>query len=164
VFGIGFFIILLSFTEFKTGNSYETSRVLFARGSKKVVVGATAEDEETGFGKASSTTEADSPDKNASLGGIKMSSTFSWKHLHYTVPTSDGPRRLLDNVSGYVPPGKLTALMGESGAGKTTLLNVLAQRVGTGVVGGDMEMNGRKLPVDFQAQTCVLPFVYFFLY
>jgi ATP-binding cassette subfamily G (WHITE) protein 2 (SNQ2) len=137
---------------------------LFARGSKKIAVGAKAEDEETGASKASSTTEAGSSDKKASLGGIKMTSTFSWKHVNYTVPTPDGPRKLLDDVSGYVAPGKLTALMGESGAGKTTLLNVLAQRVSTGVVGGDMEVNGRKLPVDFQAQTCVLPIIFLFLF
>ncbi|KAE9384316.1 hypothetical protein BT96DRAFT_960912 [Gymnopus androsaceus JB14] len=42
--------------------------------------------------------------------------------------------------------------MGESGAGKTTLLNVLAQRVSTGVVTGDMLVSGQSLPRDFQAQ------------
>lgn len=35
------------------------------------------------------------------------------------MPLADGTqRRLLDDVSGFVAPGKLTALMGESGAGK----------------------------------------------
>lgn len=43
--------------------------------------------------------------------------------------------------------------MGESGAGKTTLLNVLAERVSTGVIGGDRFFNGQALPIDFQAQT-----------
>lgn len=43
--------------------------------------------------------------------------------------------------------------MGESGAGKTTLLNVLAQRVTTGVVSGDMLVNGKPLPISFQRQT-----------
>jgi ATP-binding cassette subfamily G (WHITE) protein 2 (SNQ2) len=43
---------------------------------------------------------------------------FTWQHIQYTVPVSGGERRLLDDVSGYVAPGKLTALMGESGAGK----------------------------------------------
>ncbi len=62
---------------------------------------------------------------------------------------------LLSNVSGYVAPGKLTALMGESGAGKTTLLNVLAQRTDTGVVTGDRLVNGKPLPADFQSQSYV---------
>lgn len=44
---------------------------------------------------------------------------FSWKHIEYELPVSGGEmRKLLDDVSGYVAPGKLTALMGESGAGK----------------------------------------------
>ncbi|THG98996.1 hypothetical protein EW026_g3289 [Hermanssonia centrifuga] len=82
-----------------------------------------------------------------------MKDIFSWHHLEYTVPVSGGTRRLLDDVSGYVAPGKLTALMGESGAGKTTLLNVLAQRTSSGVVTGDRFVNGQLLPADFQAQT-----------
>lgn len=82
---------------------------------------------------------------------------FSWQHLQYTVPVSGGDgRKLLDDVSGFVAPGKLTALMGESGAGKTTLLNVLAQRTSTGIVSGDRFVNGHPLPRDFQAQTYVV--------
>jgi ATP-binding cassette subfamily G (WHITE) protein 2 (SNQ2) len=43
--------------------------------------------------------------------------TFSWHHIQYIVPTGkDKCKCLLDDVSGYVVPGKLTALMGESGA------------------------------------------------
>ncbi|THU77874.1 hypothetical protein K435DRAFT_812067 [Dendrothele bispora CBS 962.96] len=77
---------------------------------------------------------------------------FSWQSICYTVPVKDGERRLLNNVSGFVAPGKLTALMGESGAGKSTL-NVVAQRVSTGVVTGDKFVNGQPLPWDFQLQT-----------
>ena len=51
----------------------------------------------------------------------KVNNTFSWKGLTYTVPTGGGERRLLNDISGYVVPGKLTALMGESGAGKVCL-------------------------------------------
>jgi len=48
-----------------------------------------------------------------------MTDTFSWEGLNYTVPVSGGAeKRLLNDISGYVVPGKLTALMGESGAGK----------------------------------------------
>lgn len=47
-----------------------------------------------------------------------MTDVFTWRNLKYTVPVDGGERLLLDDVSGFVAPGKLTALMGESGAGK----------------------------------------------
>lgn len=78
---------------------------------------------------------------------------FTWRDVTYDVPVKEGTRRLLDHVAGYVKPGTLTALMGVSGAGKTTLLDVLAQRVSTGVVTGDMFVNGKPLDPSFQRST-----------
>ena len=63
--------------------------------------------------------------------------TFVWDNLFYDVKVKGGSRRLLDNAEGWFGPGTLTALMCASGEGKTTLLNVLANRVSTGVVGGE---------------------------
>lgn len=60
---------------------------------------------------------------------VRNTSIFTWRNLSYVVKTPTGDRTLLDNISGYVKPGMLGALMGSSGAGKTTLLDVLAQRV-----------------------------------
>ena len=85
---------------------------------------------------------------------LKVSeSIFSWENINYDVTIKGNPRRLLNNVSGFVAPGKMTALMGESGAGKTTLLNVLAQRTDVGVVQGNFFVNGHPLPRSFQADT-----------
>ncbi|GAA5839263.1 hypothetical protein JCM11251_006022 [Rhodosporidiobolus azoricus] len=78
---------------------------------------------------------------------------YTWRNVCYDIMIKGEPRRLLNNVSGYVRPGALTCLMGESGAGKTTLLNTLAQRIDTGVVTGDMLVNGKPLPISFQRQT-----------
>lgn len=78
---------------------------------------------------------------------------FTWRNVSYDIPVKGGQRRLLDNVSGWVKPGTLTALMGVSGAGKTTLLDVLAQRVSIGVVTGDMFVNGKPLDPSFQRKT-----------
>ena len=67
-------------------------------------------------------------------GVAKNETIFTWQNVNYTIPVKGGERQLLNDVQGYVRPGKLTALMGASGAGKTTLLNTLAQRINFGIV------------------------------
>lgn len=78
---------------------------------------------------------------------------FSWQNLDYTIPYDGATRQLLNNIQGYVKPGTMTALMGESGAGKTTLLNTLAQRINFGVITGDMLVNGRPIDTSFKRRT-----------
>ncbi|KAI5450104.1 ATP-binding cassette transporter snq2 [Naganishia albida] len=91
---------------------------------------------------------------NQDLAGLVESRRpFTWENLCYTVPVPGGQRQLLKDVFGYVKPGTLTALMGASGAGKTTLLDVLAARKTTGVIGGDIKINGRAPDVTFQKGT-----------
>ncbi|KAJ7261720.1 ABC-2 type transporter-domain-containing protein [Mycena haematopus] len=158
-FAAGYIGLQLIFTEFNTSSSTDASVVLFRRGSKTAAVDvdvATLEDVEKKTGVSTRLPSAvylaqvRDPD---STGALRMKDIFSWQNLNYTVPVKDGTRKLLDNVAGYVAPGTLTALMGESGAGKTTLLNVLAERTTSGVVHGDRFVNGHALPRDFQSQT-----------
>ena len=84
---------------------------------------------------------------------LPQKSIFTWCDVVYDIHIKDEPRRLLDNVSGWVKPGTLTALMGVSGAGKTTLLDVLAQRTSVGVITGDRLVNGKPLESSFQRRT-----------
>ncbi|KAG1763106.1 ABC-2 type transporter-domain-containing protein [Suillus occidentalis] len=153
VFFIGFLVILFTATEFNTASAFDTAVTLFKQGTRAAEVVDESKDEE----KGAHPDPAGFSSTNASLAELdrpSASDVFTWRHLQYTVPISGGTeRRLLDDVSGFVAPGKLTALMGESGAGKTTLLNVLAQRVDVGVVTGDRLVSGQPLPADFQAQT-----------
>ncbi|KAF4509379.1 hypothetical protein G6O67_003555 [Ophiocordyceps sinensis] len=78
---------------------------------------------------------------------------FTWEKIDYTVPTPQGPRKLLNDIQGYAKPGVMVALMGASGAGKTTLLNTLSQRQTVGVVEGSMLVDGEALQSDFQRRT-----------
>ncbi|KAG9817198.1 putative ABC transporter, partial [Aureobasidium melanogenum] len=84
---------------------------------------------------------------------VKSESIFTWRDVEYTVPYNGGERKLLNKVNGYAKPGLMIALMGASGAGKTTLLNTLSQRQKTGVVQGEMFVDGRPLGKEFQRNT-----------
>ncbi|GJE86387.1 pleiotropic drug resistance ABC transporter [Phanerochaete sordida] len=164
-FGAAFIAAFWLLTELNTSTSEARTVTFFKPGAKLDAVRdsrAEGADEEKGGASPGSGGEG-SPDPAtekarmavAGAGGApRMTDVFSWQHLAYTVTMPDkSERRLLDDVSGFVAPGRLTALMGESGAGKTTLLNTLAARQSTGVVRGDRFVNGQALPKDFQAQT-----------
>ena len=81
-------------------------------------------------------------------------SVFHWNNVCYDLEIKGKPRRILDNVDGWIKPGTLTALMGVSGAGKTTLLDCLAnRRVGVGIVTGEMLVDGKVCDQSFQRKT-----------
>lgn len=87
-------------------------------------------------------------------GGLQAStSVFHWSNVCYDIKIKGEPRRILDNVDGWVKPGTLTALMGVSGAGKTTLLDCLADRISMGVITGDMLVDGKIRDLSFQRKT-----------
>ena len=80
--------------------------------------------------------------------------TLSWQDVTLDITIQGTPRRLLDNVTGWVRPGTLTCLMGVSGAGKTTLLDTLAQRHNTsGKHTGNIVVDGMPLKPSYQRKT-----------
>jgi ATP-binding cassette subfamily G (WHITE) protein 2 (SNQ2) len=117
-FAIGFLTLLLIFTEFNTSSSTDNPVMLFKRGSKNAALvetgadaGADAEKAASG-GAGGALATADQAEVDDALAAAPaMTDIFSWQNLNYVVPVKDGTRKLLDNVSGYVIPGKLTALM-----------------------------------------------------
>ncbi|KAF4611873.1 hypothetical protein D9613_003579 [Agrocybe pediades] len=159
----GFLGALLIFTEYNTSMARDTPVVRWKRGAQvkrsdnNITTGGD-DDEERGAAGASTTTYPPPPQMRrfkSSSKAPQQTDVFSWRGINYTVPIpGQTDRQLLSDVSGYVAPGKLTALMGESGAGKTTLLNVLAMRTAdVGVVSGERLVNGQALPADFQSQS-----------
>lgn len=120
VFGVGFIAMLLAMTEINTSSSGQSSVTLFKRGAKRAVRSDSDEEnrasDDSAVGVEASKLAAEAQRQMDALPAVK--NTFSFEGLTYVVPVKSGKRKLLDGVSGYVAPGKLTALMGESGAGK----------------------------------------------
>lgn len=91
--------------------------------------------------------------RRVTTNAAKTGSAFTWKDVCYTVGSGSTEAKLLNNISGIVRPGTLTALMGPSGAGKTTLLDNLGQRKRVGVTTGEVLVDGKPLAEDFGRNT-----------
>ncbi|KAK6354983.1 hypothetical protein TWF696_004109 [Orbilia brochopaga] len=160
--GVAFWLFFIALTmigmELQTPNKGGAAVTIFKRGGapksieKVLKKGKSATDEEEGNVQEDITDEKRTA--AATPKGIaRNESIFTWQNVSYTIPTKNGPLKLLDDVSGIVRPGKLTALMGASGAGKTTLLNALAQRMTFGTITGTFLVDGKPLPKSFQRAT-----------
>lgn len=150
-----FCAVYLVATEFISSQRSKGEVLLFPRG---VVPAVAKNDDEEGAADHRPTAQGVVAGKTMSGGEIppsiqKQTATFHWQAVNYDIKIKGEPRRLLDDVDGWVKPGTLTALMGASGAGKTTLLDTLASRVTMGVVSGQMLVNGRQRDSGFQRKT-----------
>ena len=158
---LGFIFAIMAFacaiylvaTEFISSQRSKGEVLLFRRGMVPALSNdhdeeAVADDRPTADGVIAAKTKSEVPPTIQ-----KQTAIFHWQAVNYDIKIKGGPRRLLDDVDGWVKPGTLTALMGASGAGKTTLLDVLASRVTMGVVSGQMLVDGRQRNSGFQRKT-----------
>jgi ATP-binding cassette subfamily G (WHITE) protein 2 (SNQ2) len=120
-FYFGFLAILLVATELNTSSALDSAVVLFKQGSRAIDRNPKALDEEKAAADSCSNSLCEVVDPSTFDNPEKVEDLFTWQHLQYTVPIEGGMKRLLDDVTGFVAPRKLTALMGESGAGKVHL-------------------------------------------
>ncbi len=154
-FQIFFLFVYLIATELNSSTSSFAEVLVFRRGRvpKYITEREARQDEETATTKRipSDSSEIHDDSAKGEVGTLPMQKDiFTWRDVVYDITIKGEPRRLLDHVSGWVKPGTLTALMSVSGAGKTTLLDALAQRTSTGVITGDMLVNGKPLDSSFQ--------------
>ncbi|KAL7622659.1 Multidrug resistance protein [Parahypoxylon ruwenzoriense] len=131
--------------------------LVFRRGHRPAQFKEKKGDAEEGEGPrvGPTVTNASRANGNGKEAGIlqEQTSVFHWNDVCYDIKIKGEPRRILDNVDGWVKPGTLTALMGVSGAGKTTLLDTLADRITMGVITGEMLVDGRPRDHSFQRKT-----------
>ena len=154
-FTVFFCATYLIATEYISAAKSKGEVLLFRRGHMNEAR-QTTDVESRGATKAADPEKADgeSLTREASVAAIqKQEAVFHWHDVCFDIKVKGGERRLLDQVDGWVRPGVLTALMGESGAGKTTLLDVLASRTTIGLVSGEMLVDGRQRDSSFQRKT-----------
>jgi ATP-binding cassette subfamily G (WHITE) protein 2 (SNQ2) len=155
-FTVLYLLVTVLATEVISFASSGGGALVFKRSSraKKALKEDTIDEEKVVAGESSGNASEATATEEEALESISSSeSVFTWKDVEYTVPYQGGERKLLNKVSGYAKPGVMVALVGASGAGKTTLLNTLSQRQTTGVVTGEMFVDGKELGKSFQRGT-----------
>ncbi|KAJ6058241.1 uncharacterized protein N7446_007824 [Penicillium canescens] len=157
-FIIFFHALYMMLTELVTAKKSEGEVLVFRRGHRPPQFKESKSDAEIGIpptsGHIAVAEKAAESMSDAESGAIReTTSVFHWNNVCYDVNIKGKPRRILDNVDGWVKPGTLTALMGVSGAGKTTLLDCLADRVSMGVITGQMLVDGNPRNASFQRKT-----------
>ena len=124
IFAVGLLDALLFFTHYNKRTARDTTVTLYKEGSDRVAVYQAVDEEKVVPGDLHEKRKESDAAEVGAAGTLESAKSrradiFSWKNVQYEVPISGGEMRmLLDDVSGYVTPGKLTALMGETGAGK----------------------------------------------
>lgn len=147
-FGILYLVVTVIGTETLSFSKSGGGALIFKKSkrAKKAVKEETTDEEKVVSGESSGASSEEPGADEEALESISSSeSVFTWKDVEYTVPYQGGERKLLNKVNGYAKPGVMVALVGASGAGKTTLLNTLSQRQSTGVVSGEMLVDGKDL-------------------
>ncbi|KAK2054523.1 ABC-2 type transporter [Colletotrichum caudatum] len=155
-----YLLLHLIVTELVTSERSHGEVLVFPRGKvpTKRAKGDDVEDHVT-KGRAetpsmSTTTVDDHDHGDSGLGIDRQTAIFHWSNVCYDVKCKKKEtKRILDCVDGWCEPGTLTALIGVSGAGKTTLLDALASRLSTGVVTGEMLIDGAPRDASFQQKT-----------
>ncbi|KAL4924926.1 ABC-2 type transporter-domain-containing protein [Aspergillus undulatus] len=150
-FMVFFGFTYLAGTEYISEQKSKGEVLLFRRGHQPSILPGESDPENSSQLANAPKTEQSEPSSSARI--QKQTAIFHWEDVCYDIKIKGQPRRILDNVDGWVKPGTCTALMGVSGAGKTTLLDVLATRVTMGVVSGSMLVNGRLRDQSFQRKT-----------
>jgi ABC-type multidrug transport system fused ATPase/permease subunit len=116
----------------------ETRNFTSQGGSPLVVVGKQSHENKT---------ETVDPEKSAPaassdvIAGSSGELALTWRDVRVNI----GEKEVLQDISGYVRRGELTALCGASGAGKTTLLTALSQTNFAGELHGEV-LVGNKPP------------------
>eukprot|EP00300_Choanocystis_sp_HF-7_P017142 c19643_g1_i1.p1 GENE.c19643_g1_i1~~c19643_g1_i1.p1 ORF type:complete len:544 (+),score=110.83 c19643_g1_i1:34-1632(+) len=71
-----------------------------------------------------------------------------WSNIEFTIKVKKRNKVILNNVSGLLPAGTVTCILGPSGAGKTSLLNALSGRIQNDHdchVSGSLELNRKHI-------------------
>lgn len=113
-FIVFFSVAYLAASEFLSTSPSKGEVLVFRRAKSRFPV---RPDEETGnsmsvntLGGSVNHAPEDTPSEKPNR-DLPQDAPFCWKDLCYNITVKGQPRRLLDNVDGWVQPGKITALM-----------------------------------------------------